>query len=425
MSALIRLDGYLPVRVDGAVGFCQDLALDRLLVDLPGEPREGAVQLELLCSAAVTVRASGDVQSVDGERHDIRVTGFAEGDREQLVAHVSSLRKSAHLSIVANEDVESATTRAGWERIRLPHEALPELDADALTLETRFLGKPLAAPLLMAGMTGGSERAGEVNRRLAAVARELGLGMGLGSQRAMIEAPALARTFRVRDVAPDILLIGNIGAVQLNYGVTVDDARRLVDEVEADALAIHLNVLQEMVQPEGDRNWSGLAPKIEALIAAVEVPVIVKETGCGLSAATARRLVDLGADALDVGGTGGTSWGWIEGFRAADPQRQALGATFRDWGLPTAESLRAVRAALPETPLMATGGVRSGLDVAKAVALGADVAGMALPFFRAADRSADEALALGRRLLDELRTAMMCTGSADLAALRTLPLEAP
>ncbi|MCO4768515.1 MAG: type 2 isopentenyl-diphosphate Delta-isomerase [Deltaproteobacteria bacterium] len=374
--------------------------------------------ITLLCSESLSVSARARVVSTEGRRYELEVLEFLGAGREKLVGHISSLRKSAHLNIVATKDVESAETRAGWHRWRLPHDALPELDADAVDLTTTFLGKPLSAPFLMAGMTGGSERAGTVNRRLATVCQELGLGMGLGSQRAMVERPDLLPTFVVRDVAPDILLIGNIGAVQLNYGVTIDDVKRLVADVQADAMAVHLNVLQEMVQPEGDRDWSGLLGKVEALIAGLDVPVIIKETGCGISAGTAVQLRNLGAHAIDVGGTGGTSWGWIEGFRAADPQRQEMGATFRDWGIPTAESLVSVRNAVgPDFPLMSTGGVRSGLDVAKAVALGADVAGMALPFFRAADVSVDEALALGRRITEEVRIAMVCSGCEDVSAL--------
>jgi len=297
--------------------------------------------------------------------------------------------------------------------------ALPERHPDHLDLSADLLGKRLSAPLMIAGMTGGSERAGRVNRRLAAVAQELGLAMGLGSQRAMLEVPSLAPTFAVRDVAPDILLLGNVGAVQLGLGVGVDDCRRLVDAVQADALAVHLNPLQELVQPEGDRDWRGLLPRIEQLCSDLGVPVVVKETGCGISGELAVRLRDAGVSAIDVGGTGGTAWGWIEGFRSASPHRQAIGATFREWGIPTADALQACRAALgDELPLIATGGVRSGLDVAMAVALGADVAGMALPFFRAADESMEEALALGRRIVEEIRIATLLSGASSARDLR-------
>jgi isopentenyl-diphosphate Delta-isomerase len=420
---LIRLDGYMPVRIAGVVGLCQELGLDRIAVDLPPDMKmEGELGIELLLSDRLAVQARAVPRSQQARgvsvRHVLDVVAYEADGRARLTGHISALRKTAHLNIVANEDVESATVRAGWDRWRFRHDALPELNAAAIALTTELLGKTLAGPLLIAGMTGGSERAGTVNRRLAQVAQELGLGMGLGSQRAMLEAPDLSPTFQVRDLAPDILLLANVGAVQLNYGVSVDDVRRMVDAVQADALAVHLNVLQEMVQPEGDRDWSGLRSKLGGLIEAMHVPVIVKETGCGIGPETAVALRDLGAAAIDVGGTGGTSWGWIEGFRAADPQRQQLGATFRDWGLPTADAVVAARAALgPDFPVISTGGVRSGLDVAKALALGANAAGMALPFFRAADVSLDEALALGQRILDELRIAAMCSGASDLSAL--------
>ncbi len=333
----------------------------------------------------------------------------------------TSRRKDEHLEIAAAEDVEAAAARPGWRDWRLPHVALPEAHPDELDLSVELLGRRLRAPLLVAGMTGGSERAGEINRRLAAVAQELGLAMGLGSQRAMLEEPALASTFAVRGVAPDVLLLGNIGAVQLGLGVGIDDCRRLVDEVGADALAVHLNPLQELVQPEGDRDWRGLLGRIEELASRLDVPVVAKETGAGISGPVALRLRDAGVAAIDVGGSGGTSWGWIEGFRTADPQRRAIAATFRDWGLPTSEALVECRQALGEGfPLIATGGVRSGLDAALAVALGAEVAGVALPLFRAADRSSEEALALARRLVEEVRIAAFLAGAGSCNGLRGL-----
>jgi len=418
MSKRIRLDGYLPVRFSGRFGLCPELTLDEVLVDFPdGDcPAEG--RLELLCRDDLTVVASATRQGeVTPGRFALRIDSFEGEGRDGLVGHVSSLRKSAHLNIVAHHDVEAATVRAGWDRWRFDHAALPELDVDALDTTTTLLGRPLAAPLIVAGMTGGSERAGEINLRVARAAAELGLGMGLGSQRAMLERRELASTFDVRRVAPDILLLGNVGAVQLNYGVSIDDIKWLVDAVEADALAVHLNVLQELVQPEGDRAWSGLRRKVEALVAALDVPVVLKETGAGMTGELASFARNIGCVGVDVGGTGGTSWGWIEGFRAADPHRQAIGATFRDWGVPTADALVACREAAPGLDIVATGGVRSGLDVATAVALGATAAGMALPFFRAADESVEEAVALGRRVVEELRIAMVCSGAGRLSDL--------
>lgn len=429
MSDLVRLPQYIAVDIDGREGLCLLLSDTGLAVDLPSGVSLGSeVSLRLHCSNERTVAARARVLGhrtgapATRQRWDLSFSSFEDDGAALLVATLSSLRKTAHLTIAAEEDVESSSTRAGWDEVRLPHVALPEAHADDdVDLSTTFFGKALSAPLMISGMTGGSERAGLINSRLAAVAQELGLAFGLGSQRAMLEDPSLLPTFSVRDRAPDILLVANVGAVQFNCGVTVDDCRSLVESVGADALAIHLNPLQEMVQPEGDRDWSALLPAIGSVAAALDVPVLVKETGCGIDGALAAALASAGVAGIDVGGTGGTAWGWIEGFRAADPQRQKIGATFREWGIPTAEALRSCRAALPASVgLVATGGVRSGLDVARALALGADLAGMALPFFRAADDSEDACLAFGRRVLEELRIAMFCAGVSDVPSLRTL-----
>ncbi|MEE2829478.1 MAG: type 2 isopentenyl-diphosphate Delta-isomerase [Myxococcota bacterium] len=434
MSALIRLDAYLPVSVAGRPAFCQHLSVDELAVDLPSDEvleLRSAAAVIVYCADDLAVAAEGEVLSEEAgapegmRRWLLRFTTFEGTGREDLVGHLSSLRKTAHLKIAATEDVESATTRAGWNEVRLPHSALPEAHADEdISLESSLLGRSLAVPLLISGMTGGSRKAGEINRRLARLAQELGCALGLGSQRAMLEQPELASTYRVRSLAPDVLLLANLGAVQLNYGVSVDDCRRLVDAIEADVLALHLNPLQEMVQPEGDRDWRDLLRAVGDVVRAVEVPVLVKETGCGIDGPLAAALREEGVQAVDVGGTGGTAWGWIEGFRAADPHRQEIGATFREWGIPTVDALRSCRAALPDDfPLVATGGVRTGLDIARALALGAQAAGMALPFFRAADQSLDEAVALGHRLTEELRIAMFCAGVRDLASLRALEVS--
>jgi isopentenyl-diphosphate delta-isomerase len=433
---LVRLDGYLPVRIGDGMVLCAALAPDAAELHVPpGTPLAETCRADFLCHEGLTVHATVRAASYGGSTEDglVRVTvdllEFEGSGEEELVGHILGLRKASHLNVAATQDVESAVTRAGWDGWRLPHVALPEVHPDELDLSVSLLGATLAAPFMIAGMTGGSRRAGLVNRRLAEAAQELGLAMGLGSQRAMLESPSLAPTFAVRDVAPDILLVGNIGAVQLNLGVSIDDCRSLVDAVGADALALHLNPLQEMVQPEGDRDWRELLPRIEALCAALEVPVLAKETGCGISAAVALQLRDVGVAAIDVGGTGGTAWGWIEGFRSASEHRQQIGATFREWGIPTADAVIQCRAALGDRfPIVSTGGVRTGLDVATALALGADVAGMALPFFRAADQSVEAVVELGRRLIEELRIAVFCSGAGSAAGLRglaTRPGEAP
>lgn len=431
MRPLVSLDSYLPVSVDGQQGLCPALGSDALLVDCE-QPLVAAVEVALRLFLAPGSRASGTALVVAEEagappgmsRWRLEVTQWQGDSAAVLQGHLSSRRKDSHLAIVAEEDVEAGLAQRAWERWTLPHVALPEGRPEDMDLSTQLLGKSLAAPLMIAGMTGGSPRAGEVNQRLARTAQEMGLAMGLGSQRVLLEQEGLAQTFQVREVAPDILLLANVGAIQLSLGVTVDDCRRLVDVAGADALALHLNPVQEMVQPEGDRDWRALRPRIEELIATIGVPVVIKEVGFGISAEMAVLARDMGAAAIDVGGGGGTSWARIEGLRAEDRERQAMGETFRRWGISTGEAVAECRAALgPDFPIIATGGVRNGVDVARALALGADLAGMALPFFRAADDSEESTRALARRILEELRIAMLCSGAGGLGGLRDLKLR--
>lgn len=281
-----------------------------------------------------------------------------------------------------------------------------------------FLGRRLRAPILISCMTGGVERGREINHRLARAAQALGCAMGIGSQRAAIEDPDLAPLFRVRDVAPDILLLANLGAVQFNYGYGVDECKRAVAMIEADALALHLNPLQEALQPEGNVNFAGLLAKIEAICRKLEVPVVVKEVGWGISARVARQLAEAGVAAIDVGGAGGTSWSEVERHRASTTLRCRVSAAFAGWGIPTADSLRQARQAAPTLPLIASGGLRDGIDVAKAIALGADLAGFASPLLKAAAESGDAAHELLTALVEELRTSMFCCGARDLAGLK-------
>ena len=431
MKELASLEAYLPVRLDKVHGLCLALGPSALLVDSEDRLEAGSeVAFRLFLSPGS--RAAGRALVVteteaapEGmSRWSLKIVSW-EGDSERtLQGHLSARRKDSHLAVVAQEDVESGLSQRAWERWGLPHLALPEGRPEDMDLRTSLLGKALNAPVMIAGMTGGSPRAGEINRRLAVVAQELGLAMGLGSQRVLLEQDGLVPTFQVRDLAPDVLLLANVGAIQLSLGVGVDDCRRLVDLVGADALAVHLNPIQEMVQPEGDRDWRDLRPRIEELISTVGVPVVIKEVGFGISGEMARICRDMGAVAIDVGGGGGTSWARIEGLRAQDPERQAMGETFRRWGITTGDAVIECRAALGQDfPIIATGGVRTGVDVARALALGADIAGMALPFFRAADESEDAATALGRRILEELRIAMLCSGADGLAGMRELQLR--
>jgi isopentenyl-diphosphate delta-isomerase len=326
-------------------------------------------------------------------------------------------RKSRHLDICLHDDVRSHL-EAGFGATRLRHEALPERALEDVRLGAGFLGTPLRAPLLISSMTGGTARALTINRRLAAAAQVHGIALALGSQRAALEDPSLLATYRVRDMAPTAIVFANLGAVQFNYGVSVDDARRIVDDIGADGLYLHLNPLQEALQTGGDTNFRGLLPTIESLASALRVPLLVKGVGSGLSVATARRLIDAGVSAIDVAGAGGTSWARVEGRRSGDPLRAGMAEAFAGWGYTTVESISAIRAALPQATLVASGGVRSGVDIAKAIALGADVAGVGLPFLEAADDSEEAAIATVGSFIEGLRIATFAAGCASTADLR-------
>lgn len=334
-------------------------------------------------------------------------------------------RKADHVRIVLEEDVSFGRTTTNLEGYRLIHCAVPEVDLDAIRTETVFLEHRLAFPLLIASMTGGTPETGRLNHIMAEAAQATGIGMGLGSARVLLEHPEVAASFQVRDVAPDILLFANLGAVQLNYGYGVDACRRLLDLIQADALYLHLNPLQEALQREGDTRFSGLLEKIEHLCQALDVPVLVKEVGWGLSSRVARQLIDAGVAGLDVAGAGGTSWSQVEYYRLGEPAEQEVAAGFRDWGIPTALSLRMVRAVDAGLPLIASGGVQSGIDIAKSIALGADVATMAGPLLRAAATSSEALYERLDILHRQFRIAMFATGSPDVAALRAAEIIGP
>ena len=333
----------------------------------------------------------------------------------------TAARKADHIRINLEEDVRSGLT-TGLERYRFVHQALPELNLAAVDTSVAWFGKTLQAPLLISSMTGGTEAAAAINRNLAAAAQAAGIAMGLGSQRAAVENAALAPTFQVRDVAPDILLFANLGAVQFNYGYGLDQCRRAVDMIQADALVLHLNALQEAVQPEGDANFAGLLKKIEAVCRALPVPVIAKEVGWGISEAAATRLAAAGVAAIDVAGAGGTSWSQVEMHRAQTETQKRVAAAFIDWGIPTAEAIQNVRRAAPDLPVIASGGLRDGIDVAKSVALGAGLCGLASPFLKAAAVSVEATAEAIAELARELRIAMFAAGAGSIAHLQATPL---
>ncbi|AOX00022.1 type 2 isopentenyl-diphosphate Delta-isomerase [Moorena producens PAL-8-15-08-1] len=327
-------------------------------------------------------------------------------------------RKADHIRICLDEDVQFRANTNGLERYRFTHCCLPELNRSEIDISTTFLGKSLGAPLLISSMTGGTEQAKTINFRLAEVAQHYKLGMGVGSQRVAVEKPEVGHTFAVRSQAPDIILFANIGAVQLNYSYGLEECQKVVDLLTADALILHINPLQECIQANGDTNFKGLLDKINGLCSKLTVPVIAKEVGNGISAAMAQRLLEAGVTAIDVAGAGGTSWAKVESERGLTAHQRRLGQTFGDWGLPTAECITSIRAIAPDIPLIASGGLRNGLDVAKAIALGADISGLALPFLQAAAESVDAVDALVQLLMAEITTALFCTGNATLSDLK-------
>lgn len=334
-------------------------------------------------------------------------------------------RKADHLRINLEEDVQFPRLRTGFESVHLVHQALPELDLDQVDTSTSLFGRELAAPILISSMTGGTEDAGRINRNLALAAEETGIALGLGSLRAAIEDSSLAPTFKVREVAPNILLFANLGAIQLNYGYGVRECQLAVDMCQADALILHLNPLQEAVQPEGDRNWSGLLNRIEDVCRELSVPVIAKEVGWGLSHRAITDLVSAGVAALDVAGSGGTSWSEVEYHRAPTEFHSRVAAAFVDWGIPTLHSLIAAQRAAPQIPVFASGGLRTGIDVAKAIALGASLAGLASPFLQPASISAQAAIEKSHELAAVLQIAMFAAGAGTLSDLRNAELILP
>jgi isopentenyl-diphosphate delta-isomerase len=333
-------------------------------------------------------------------------------------------RKNEHLDVVLTQNV-AAATGTGFEAVRFEHVALPEIDFGEIDLSTEVLGRRMRAPLLISSMTGGPAKAAVINESLACAAGRLGIAFAVGSQRVAIEGGGEAGFGRaLRAHMNGMPLMSNIGAAQLGGAGGIDMARRVVDMLCADALIVHLNPLQEAVQAGGDRNWSGLLARIEALAEALDVPVIVKEVGFGISGRLARQLWTAGVRIIDVAGVGGTSWAAVEAGRAPNERLRAIAETLRDWGIPTARALADVRAACPDAIVIASGGIRNGLDAAKAIRLGADLVGQAAGVLRAALDSAEAVIAHFEDRIEELRIACFCTGSRTLTDLRRAPLLA-
>lgn len=328
----------------------------------------------------------------------------------------TSQRKNEHLAICLEKSVETSVS-AGFEKIDIRHLAMPELTLENIDTTQKFLGKTLKAPILISSMTGGSPEGGRYNQILAEAAEGFGIAMGVGSQRAAIEDSSLVETFKVRKVAPNILLFANLGAVQLNYGYTLDEVHLAVDMIEADAIFLHLNPLQEALQPEGNINFSGLLGKIEKMCEKLKVPIVVKEVGSGISAPLAKTLLDLGVAAVDCAGLGGTSWALVEAYRHQDPVMREICKHFSTWGITTGDCLLSYRSAGLKGEIIASGGLRFGMDVFKSLALGARLCGMALPFIKAAHQGPEVLHDAIESIIKELKIAMFNSGAACLGAI--------
>ena len=357
------------------------------------------------------------IQRQDRHSLSIKVDGYTSGclmfdqsSLEDVQDFLHSLRKSQHLSICANQDVEHSNRHNGFASVELPVVALPERSWDEVVTATTFLGRSFDAPVLITGMTGGVAQGTLINERLAEAATHFNIPMGVGSQRMALENEEHADIFRVKRKFPNLFLIGNIGIGQLRAKNYLELCERAVEMISADALAIHVNVLQELIQVEGDRDFRGVIGKIGNIHSKLRVPLIVKEVGVGLDVTSARRLAEVGVAYFDVGGSGGTSWAHIEGLRASDPLIQRRGEIFRNWGIPTAQALQDLRKELPQAKLIATGGIRDGLTVLKALHLGANMAGIGLPLMRAALEGPEGASKLLGAIIDELKIAKMCSG---------------
>jgi len=334
-------------------------------------------------------------------------------------------RKNDHLEICLKEDVQAKRITTGFEELHLVHKALPEINLKEINLSTRVFNHRFSAPIIVESMTGGTPKTTKINAAIARAVEELGLGMGVGSQRAALEKPEVEGTFNVvRKEAPEAFIIANLGAPQLTKGYGVKEAKKAVEMLEADALAIHLNPLQEAIQPEGQTSYAGVLRAIEKIVKGLDVPVIVKETGCGIAASEAKQLEAIGVSAINVAGAGGTSWAAVEYYRAktrCDEVRQRLGETFWNWGIPTVASLIEATQTV-RIPVIASGGVRSGVEVAKALALGASLAGMACPILDPAVHGAKEVERKLQLMVEELRNTMFLVGADSVQGLKKVPV---
>lgn len=340
---------------------------------------------------------------------------------------ITQIRKNQHLDICSG-NVEASDRFTGFAEWSFIPTAIPEIDFKDCNLAATYLKHSFSCPIMITGMTGGISEGALINERLAAIAQKYNIPMGIGSQRIALDHPEHRKMFAIKDRYPGVFLIGNLGWAQIRAKDAVSLCQKAIEMIQADALAIHFNLIQELIQTEGDRAFAGALSQLEKICRKVSVPVIAKEVGCGFSPKDAKKLFDCGVASIDVGGRGGTSWGYIEGLRSNSLKTQKLGATFRDWGIPTAYSLAAIKSAFPDSVVSATGGIRTGLDIAKAIALGAAMVGVGLPFMRAALESEHAVEEEFLTLKEGLLITMHATDSKSLSDLkkslvRGLPLQ--
>lgn len=330
-------------------------------------------------------------------------------------------RKSEHIQITLHEKVTGESISTGLESLSFIHNALPEIAFDEISIETTFLDFACNTPFLISSMTGGTALAETINRNLAIAAEEQGWALALGSTRALLDSDGHASSFLMRKYAPSVPIIANLGAVQFNYGYSVEECRKIIGMTEADMLVLHLNSIQEVIQENGDTNFKGLLTKIEQLCSTLEVPVGVKEVGWGIDGETAKKLLEAGVAFIDVAGAGGTSWSQVEKFRAKDPIRRIAAEAFSEWGIPTVESIRMVREKIGNHPLIASGGMRTGLDAAKSIALGADLVGFGRSILKEATQSTEDVLEVMQIREMELRMSMFGIGAQTIGELKDTP----
>lgn len=401
---MIRITPPLPVIANAISGHLIEMSATHARIEWTGDVSADSISHVKVIR---TPETKADFQVIAEGPNLYRFQENSLSDAQDLL---HALRKSQHIELCATKDVEHSTRGNGFSGVKLPVVSLPETSWNELSTHKTFLGRTFSAPILITGMTGGVAQGTLINERLARCAISNNIPMGVGSQRMALENSSLEGIFKLKDKFPGLFLIGNIGIGQLQSPHYLDLCQRAVDMIQADALAIHVNVLQELIQVEGDRDFRGVLEKITTVQARLPVPVIVKEVGAGLDALTAKKLWDAGIKFFDVGGAGGTSWAHIEGLRASSDLIKRRGELFRDWGLTTADALMQARSTLPNAGIIATGGIRDGLTALKAIHLGADMVGIGLPIMKAALESEHSATTLVSAIIDELKIAMMVSG---------------